>query len=78
MISILNNLCKNGKTVFLSIHDINLAAACAQQIVMIKSNSSGILEGTSEELITDRNLAEVFDCPLEIYRHPITGKLQVW
>lgn len=78
LISILNNLCKNGKTVFLSIHDINLAAACAQQIVMMKSNGSGILEGTPEELITDRNLAEVFDCPLEIYRHPITGKLQVW
>lgn len=78
LISILNNLCRNGKTVFLSIHDINLAAACAQQIVMMKSNGSGILEGTPEELITERNLAEVFDCPLEIYRHPITGKLQVW
>lgn len=78
LISIFNDLCRNGKTVFLSIHDINLATSCAHHIVMMKSNSSGILEGTPEELITNGNLAETFDCPLEIFRHPITGKLQVW
>lgn len=78
LISILNDLCKNKKTVFLSIHDINLAADCAQQIIMIKSNGSGILKGTPEELMTKANLSEIFDCPLEIYEHPITGKPQIW
>lgn len=78
LINLLKELCKSGKTICLSIHDINLASMCADNMILMKKNRSGILQGTSEQMMNNEILFEIFGTEFKIFQHPISGVKQIW
>lgn len=58
-----------GGGVLAILHDLNLAALYADQIVAIRSGRlAGV--GAPRDILTDRLIAEVFDCPMRVGRVP--------
>lgn len=78
LMQLLKQLCQQGKTICISIHDINLATTYADNIIFLKNDRSGIILGTPEQIITPENIEKVYGKGFEIYTHPITGAIQVW
>lgn len=78
LMSILKELCKKGKTIILSIHDINIAAIYADKIALMKKDRNGIIIGCEKEVLTKENLLEVYGTNFQIYNHPITGAVQIF
>ena len=61
MMTILHNLVQElGKTVIIVLHDINFAAAFADEIVAMKDGTI-IREGAAQSMIDEDTLREVFD-----------------
>tara|TARA_R110001606_G_scaffold9420_2_gene40662 strand:- start:36705 stop:37466 length:762 start_codon:yes stop_codon:yes gene_type:complete len=64
----LRRLCdEQGRTVLLVIHDINFAANYSDHIVALK-NGTLKFNGTSEQVITEDNLKNLYDLDFEIIR----------
>lgn len=61
-----------GKTVVLVVHDINFASFHSQNIIAMKDGRI-ISEGTPNQIICSKSLAEVFDMHIDV--HEIDGKL---
>lgn len=57
-----------GKTVAVVLHDINLTAAFADDVVMLK-NGKVLASGSVETVITAENMQTVFDIPADIFSH---------
>lgn len=64
---------KDGKTILAVLHDINLAAAYCNRIIMMKEGRIHS-NGVTEDVLTRENLREVYDVDFEILNHPRTGK----
>ncbi|CAM2935411.1 ABC transporter ATP-binding protein [Pseudoalteromonas distincta] len=62
-----------GVTVFASFHDLNLAAAMCDELVVIK-NGEITHTGTPTEVLTENMLAEVFGVCAQVNSHPQTSK----
>lgn len=78
LIDLLKELCTQGKTVCLSIHDINLACLTADTILMMKKDRSGCIFGSVSQLINNDVLPQIFGSSFQIFSHPITGTPQIW
>ena len=65
-----------GASALVITHDINLAAAFADEIVMMKD---GIIRasGTPEEVLTSENLSAVFSVETVLDRNPVNGHIRV-
>lgn len=61
-----------GVTVILSIHDLNLAAAFCDRLVVL-SQGRIIVEGAPEQVVTKAMLSEVFAVSAEVDTHPVSG-----
>lgn len=59
---------EHGKTVIIVLHDLNLTAAFADSVVMLKAGRVQA-NGTVQEAINPRSLAEVFGIEAEVFRH---------
>jgi iron complex transport system ATP-binding protein len=51
------------------LHDLNMAAAYADQVVMLK-HGRVIQSGTVEETLTSEKLHQVYEYPIQVYQHP--------
>lgn len=78
LMQLLKELCHQGKTICLSIHDINLATQFADNIIFLKKDRSGIFQGIPKDIINLETIKEVYGTEFEIYTHPITKAIQVW
>lgn len=78
LMQLLKELCQQGKTICLSIHDINLASQFADNMLLLKKNHSGIYRGKPEEVLNNTILQEVYNTDFKIYTHPVTGATQIW
>ncbi|MBR0459028.1 MAG: ABC transporter ATP-binding protein [Victivallales bacterium] len=58
-----------GITVALVLHDLNLAAACADTLVLLKDRNVHCT-GTPSEVLTEENLRDVFHIQAHILRQP--------
>ena len=58
-------------------HEINLAAEFADRIALIKDGRL-IACGATREVMTDETLSGLFDIPLIVDRHPLSGSPVVW
>lgn len=74
---ILQTLKKQDITVLASIHDLNLAAMYCDRIILMNKGSI-IATGTPEEVITEKNVSEIFKVKSQITVNKITGKVQVY
>ena len=63
---------ERGRTVVVVLHDLNLAARYAEQLVAMKD---GVLvkAGTPAEVLTEELLAEVFELEARVVPDPVTG-----
>jgi iron complex transport system ATP-binding protein len=65
-----------GAAVVVVLHDLSLAAAWADRIVLL-GHGRVAGEGPPAEVLTGALLSDVYDYPVEVVRHPGTGDLLV-
>ncbi|NWN81460.1 MAG: ABC transporter ATP-binding protein [Halomonas sp.] len=63
---------EHGRTLLLVLHDLNLAAAYADELVMMR-NGGIVTSGTPREVFTHTNLKRVFDLDAQVLEDPETG-----
>jgi len=78
LMELLKLLSSKGKTICLSIHDINIASIYADTIIMLKKNHSGFVMGTPDQLMKEDILDQTFGSGFKIYTHPVTGAKQIF
>jgi len=78
LLLLLKDLCKKGKTIFLSIHDINFASIYADNMILLKQDRTGFFSGKPDEMMREEILTQVFGISYQIYTHPVTGSRQIF
>lgn len=63
---------EHGRTLLLVLHDLNLAAAYADRLVMMRDGRI-VTSGTPREVFTATNLKRVFDLDAQVLEDPRTG-----
>jgi len=69
-VELLQKVKKLNMTVLASFHDLNLAAAFCDSILLI-DNGRLLTFGTPEEVITEKNLNEIFNTEVVVDKHPL-------
>ncbi|MBT9132094.1 MAG: Ferric enterobactin transport ATP-binding protein FepC [Firmicutes bacterium] len=73
ILDLIKNLCReNNLTVLAALHDLNLASQYCDRLVLI-NNGRVHAEGTPKEVITARNIKEVYGAEGCVYLHPVDG-----
>ena len=73
ILDLIKNLClENNLAVLAALHDLNLAAQYCNRLILI-NNGRIQAEGTPREVITPRNIKEVYGAKSCVYTHPING-----
>ena len=67
----------SGLTVLTVAHDLNLAALYCQRLVFLK-NGSVAADGPTREIFTSQTLSEIYETPLAVAAHPLTGAPQAY
>ena len=62
-----------GRTLLVVLHDLNLAAAYADRLVMMKAGRI-LHDGPPETVFTADNLKQVFDLDAQVIREPLAGR----
>lgn len=65
-----------GVTTLVTLHDLNLAAAYCDRVVVL-SGGSVVATGSPEEVFTPALLLEVFGVRAACLTNPLTGRLQL-
>jgi iron complex transport system ATP-binding protein len=60
----------HGLTVLCAMHDINLAALYCRRLMFLKDGRV-LKDGPTEDVFTPEFLAQVYDTPMEVVRHPV-------
>ena len=71
-LEIIVDLAKQGVGVLMVIHDLNLAARCADQMILMQCGHI-VVAGTPDEILNAANIHRVFDVNVTIGRHPVSG-----
>lgn len=71
-LEVVTGLAKRGVGILLVLHDLNLAARCADNIVLMQC-ASVAHHGTPEEVLNVDTIASVFQIDVQIGKHPVTG-----
>lgn len=69
--SLVRRLASQGIGVLMVLHDLNLAARCADNLVILDRGAIAA-QGTPEEVLTEQLINKVFDVQPLITRHPVT------
>ena len=73
ILDLIKKLCTENKlTVLAALHDLNLAAQYCDRLLLINGGRIHA-EGTPREVITDRNIKEVYGAENCVYTHPANG-----
>lgn len=66
-----------GLTILTVAHDLNLAALYCQRLVFLK-NGSVAADGPTREIFTAQTLSDIYETPLAVAEHPLTGTPQAY
>ena len=72
LIDIVRQISTRGVTVVMVMHDLNLAAKCADQMVFMNCGHCTAV-GTVTELLTPELIHKVFSVDAEVITHPVQG-----
>jgi iron complex transport system ATP-binding protein len=73
VLDLIKNLCRQDNlAVLAALHDLNLAAQYCDRLILIY-NGRIHAEGTPKEVVTAKNIAEVYGAEHCVYTHPING-----
>jgi len=63
----------HGKAVLAVLHDLNLAAAYCDRLILLHRGEIAA-QGTPDEVLTPANLLQVYGARVWVRRHPVTGR----
>jgi iron complex transport system ATP-binding protein len=72
---LLAQLNREGSTVLLALHDLNLAALYCRRLIFLKAGRI-VLDGPAEAIFTEQNLRDIYGADIRIAPHPVTGARQ--
>ena len=73
ILDLFKNLClKNNLAVLAALHDLNLASQYCDRLFLINDGKIHV-EGTPREVITARNIEDVYGAEGCVYTHPVNG-----
>lgn len=67
---------ERGLTVIVVSHDIDMVSQYCHRLVMIKDGAVYAM-GNPDEVITASNIKDVYECPVWVDQHPVSGKPRV-
>jgi iron complex transport system ATP-binding protein len=67
---------RQNLTAVLVLHQINLAAAVADVMVLLNGNGTTCSLGAPAQVMTTQNLQAVYETPLTVSLHPRSGRPQ--
>ncbi len=67
---------ERGCTLVLSTHDLNLAAAVCDRVVLVREGRT-LASGPTPDVLTPENIRRAFDVDAEVSRHAAAGHLVV-
>lgn len=67
---------RRGDGVVVVLHDLSLAGTFADRVVVM-SQGRIVADGPPDHVLTSQLLSEVYEHPIEIIRHPVTGGIIV-
>jgi iron complex transport system ATP-binding protein len=70
------NAAQDGKAVLVVLHDIQLAAAYADEIAVLRAGRL-VAHGDPGTVLTAPLLSEVYQLPIDVFHHPRHGGLMV-
>lgn len=74
---ILAQISQLGITVLMTVHDLNLAACYADQILLLNQGQL-IAKGSPEQVLTSQLIQQVFNLPTKLGQNPLSGKQHVY
>lgn len=76
VLSLAAGLAAAGAAVLAVLHDLNLAAAYADRIVLL-ADGAVVADGSPRHVLTGERLSAVYEHPVETIDHPVSGALLV-
>jgi len=70
------DLASEGAGVLTVLHDLDVAAAYSDRIVLLQQGRV-VCVGSPEQVCTAQRLSEVYGYPIEVLKHPVTGRLLI-
>jgi iron complex transport system ATP-binding protein len=67
---------ERGLTVIVVSHDIDMVSQYCHRLVMLKDGAVYAM-GNPDEVITASNIEDVYECPVWVDQHPVSGKPRV-
>ncbi|MDR2321581.1 MAG: heme ABC transporter ATP-binding protein [Microbacterium sp.] len=64
---------RSGDAVLVILHDLNLAAAFADRVLLLQEGRVAAC-GTPAEVLTETTVSTVYRTPVEVIPHPVTGR----
>lgn len=64
---------QSGDAVIIVLHDLNLAAAYADRIALLRDGAL-VAHGTPDEVLTEDIVSDVYRTPVEVIHHPDSGR----
>jgi iron complex transport system ATP-binding protein len=75
ILQLVNNLARHKKlAIVLVLHQINLAAAISDTMLLLREGGFTVASGAPDDVMTEANLAAVYDVPLKVIKHPLSGR----
>lgn len=72
-LDVVNRLADQGVGILMVLHDLNLAARCADQMLLMQCGRL-VFAGTVQEVLQPETIASVFQVDVSIGEHPVSGK----
>jgi iron complex transport system ATP-binding protein len=77
ILQLVHTLARQEKlAVVLVLHQINLAAAISDTLLLLREGGFTVASGAPANVMTEANLSAVYDVPLKVTPHPLTGRPQ--
>ena len=71
-----SELAKNGKTVLMVVHELNLAAKYCSRIMLLGDNKL-LMDSAPQEVLTDELLSKAYGVSVKVKRNSLTGSLEI-
>ena len=73
VLRVVRDRARAGDAVVVVIHDVNLAAAFADRVALLRGGQL-VTVGAPNEVLTAERVSEVYETPVEVFPHPVTGQ----
>jgi iron complex transport system ATP-binding protein len=75
VLGLMRSLCRDErKAVLAVVHDLTLAAAYCDRLVLLRPGGSLVAAGSPEDILRPELLSEVYAAGVDVFPHPVTGR----